>query len=105
VLELMVTLGAEQVLGECERRGLEVRSERALGSCAGGRHWHLHVPGRAGTLELSECRGRVWVKVHPMRDGGWASALAAELHAGGQKREQRGQHEDGSNFSGRSAAG
>jgi hypothetical protein len=81
VLELSVDLSAEQVLQECERRGLVVRSERELGSCDGGRHWHLGVPGRAGTLELSDCRGRVWVKVHPRRDGGWARTLAAEFHA------------------------
>ena len=81
MLELTVDLGAEQVLDECARRGLQVGIDRGLGSCEGGRHWHLRIPGRAGTLELSECRERVWVKVHPRRDGGWASALAAELHA------------------------
>jgi hypothetical protein len=81
VLRLSVDLNVEQVLRECERRGLVVRSARPLGGCSGGRHWHLAVPGRAGTLELDECRGQVWVKVHPLRDGGWASALAAEFHA------------------------
>jgi hypothetical protein len=81
VLELSVDLSAEQVLQECRRRGLEVRSERGLGGCAGGRHWHLHLPGRSGTLELNDCHGRVSVKVHDRRDGGWARALAAELHA------------------------
>lgn len=81
VLELTVDLSAEQVLRECERRGLVVRSQRGLGSCEGGRHWHLRIPGRAGTLELNDCRGRISVKVHPRRDGGWARALAAELHA------------------------
>ena len=80
VLELSVDLDAEQVLQECERRGLVVRSERELGGCKGGRHWHLHIPGQAGTLEMNECRGRVSLKVHPRRDGGWASTLAAELH-------------------------
>jgi hypothetical protein len=81
VLELDVALSAEQVLRECERRGLAVRSERDLGSCKGGRHWHLHIPGRPGTLELNDCAGMASVKVHPLRDGGWASSLAAELHA------------------------
>ena len=81
MLELTVGLSAEQVLEECARRGLEVGIDRGLASCGGGRHWHLRVPGRAGTLELSECRERVWVKVQPRRDGGWASALAAELQA------------------------
>ena len=81
VLELSVNLNAEEVLQECERRGLVVRSERELGSCRGGRHWHLHIPGRPGTLEMNECRGRLSLKVHPKRDGGWATTLAAELHA------------------------
>ena len=81
MLELTVALSAEQVLEECVRRGLEVGIERGLASCDGGRHWHLRIPGRAGTLELSECRERVWVKVHPRRDGGWARTLASDLHA------------------------
>jgi len=81
MLELSVDLSAEQVLRECGRRGLQVRSESALRSCRGGRHWHLCIPGRPGTLELNECRGQVSVKVHSKRDGGWAGALAAELHA------------------------
>ncbi len=81
MLELSVDLSAELVLQECARRGLVIRSERELGGCKGGRHWHLRLPGRAGTLELNECRGQVSMKVHPRRDGGWAGALAAELHA------------------------
>ena len=81
MLELGVDLSAEQVLQECERRGLVVRSEREPGRCKGGRRWHLRVPGRAGTLELSECDGRGSVKVHPRRDGGWARTLAVELHS------------------------
>jgi len=81
MLELTVALSAEQVLRECARRGLAVRSERDLAACRGGRHWHLHIPGRPGTLELNDCRGQVSVKVHPLRDGGWASTLATELHA------------------------
>lgn len=81
MLRLSVDITAAQVLRECERRGLAVRSERGLGGCEGGRHWHLHIPGRPGTLELDDCRGQVSVKVQPKRDGGWANALAAELHA------------------------
>jgi hypothetical protein len=81
MLELSVDLSVEQILEECARRGLVVRSERELGGCNGGRHWHLRIPDRAGTLELNECRGQVSVKVHPRRDGGWAGALAAEFHA------------------------
>jgi hypothetical protein len=80
-LELSVDLSAERVLQECERLGLVVRIESDLGGCRGGRHWHLRIPGRPGTLEVNECRARVSVKVHPRRDGGWASMLAHEFHA------------------------
>ncbi len=81
MLELDLALTADRALGECRRRGLVVRSERELAGRAGGRHWHLGSPGRSGTLELSESQNRVWVKVHPLRDGGWASELARELAA------------------------
>jgi hypothetical protein len=81
MLELNLTLTARQVLDECRRRGVIVRSERELAGRAGSHHWHLRMPGRPGTLEVSEWRNRVWVKVHPLRDGGWASALARELSA------------------------
>jgi hypothetical protein len=79
VLELDLKLTARQVLDECRRRGLVVRSERELAGRTGSHHWHLRIPGRPGTLELSEWQGRVWVKVHPLRDGGWATTLAHEL--------------------------
>jgi hypothetical protein len=79
VVELELTITAAQALDECWRSGLVVRSERRLGGRAGGRHWHLGMPGRPGTLELSESHDRVWAKVHPLRDGGWATALAHEL--------------------------
>lgn len=79
MLELDVQLTAEQVLEECRRRGLVVRSERELAGRVGSRHWHLGIPGRAGTLELNEWQNRVWMKVHPLRDGGWATDLAREL--------------------------
>jgi hypothetical protein len=81
MLEFDLTLTARQVLGEFRRRGLVVRSERELAGCAGSHHWHLGTLGHPGTLELSECQNRVWVKVHPLRDGGWAGALAHELAA------------------------
>jgi hypothetical protein len=79
VLELDLNLTTEQALAECQRRGLIIQSERELAGRAGSRHWHLRIPGRAGTLELNEWRGRVWVKVHPRREGGWARELAREL--------------------------
>ena len=81
MLELRLTLTAGQVLDECRRRGLVVRSERELSGRGGSHHWHLRMPGRPGTLELSAWEDQVWVKVHPLRDGGWARALARELSA------------------------
>jgi len=82
VLELELSLTADEALEACRRSGIVVRSERELPGRAGGRHWHLHTPGRRGTLELSESGDRVWVKVHPLRDGGWASEAARGLAAG-----------------------
>jgi hypothetical protein len=81
VLELDLHVTVDEALAECRQRGLVVRSERGLAGRAGSRHWHLGFPGRTGTLELSEWQNRVWVKVHPRRDGGWATALAQELSA------------------------
>jgi hypothetical protein len=83
VLELRLKLTAKQALDECHRRGLVVRSERELARRSGSHHWHLRMPGHTGTLELSEWENRVWVKVHPQRDGGWATTLAHELSARG----------------------
>lgn len=79
MLELDLKLTAEQALAECRRRGLVVTSQRELAGRAGSSHWHLSIPGRAGTLELNRWRERVWVKVHPRREGAWAPALAHEL--------------------------
>ncbi len=81
MLELDLKISGDQALAECRERGLVVQSERALAARPGSHHWHLQVPGRTGTLELNEWHNRVWVKVHPRRDGGWASALAQELAA------------------------
>jgi hypothetical protein len=79
MLVLDLELPSEQALEECARRGLVVRSERQLAGRIGSRHWHLRVPGRPGTLELNSWQDRVWVNVHPLRDGGWATSLAQEL--------------------------
>jgi hypothetical protein len=89
VLELNLKLTGQQVLDECRRRGLVVRSGRELAGRTASHHSHLGMPGRAGTLEVSEWRDRVWVKVHPLRDGGWASAFARELSVGGEFGQQR----------------
>lgn len=79
MLEVDLKLTGDEALEECRRRGLVVRSERELAGKAGSCHWHLAKPGFPGTLELNEWNGRVWAKVHPLRDGGWASDLAEEL--------------------------
>jgi hypothetical protein len=79
MLELDVPLTAGQVLAECRRRGLVVASERALAGRPDSRHWHLRIPGRPGTLELTDSEGSVSVKVHPRRTGDWAEKLAREL--------------------------
>ncbi len=79
MLAMDIQLTAEQALEECRGRGLVVQSERELAGRTGSRHWHLRIPGRRGTLELSEWQGRVWVKVHPLRDGGWAKDFARVL--------------------------
>jgi hypothetical protein len=79
MLELDVSLPIEQALEKCRHRGLVVRSERELAGRPGSHHWHLGLPDTRGTLELNEWRGRVWVKVHPLRDGGWASDFAHAL--------------------------
>jgi hypothetical protein len=81
VLELDLKISADQALAECRERGLVVQSERALAARPGSYHWHLRIPGRTGTIELNEWQKRAWVKVHPNRDGGWATALAQELAA------------------------
>lgn len=79
LLELALSVTAEEALAVCQRRGLVVTSERPLAGRAGSRHWHLRIPGRAGTLELNAWRDDVWVKVHPRREGEWAIELAREL--------------------------
>jgi hypothetical protein len=81
MVELDLSVTAREALTECRKRGLVVRSERELAGRPGSHHWHLGFPGRPGTLELSEWHNRVWVKVHPRRDGGWAAALAQEISA------------------------
>ena len=84
MLELKLTFTASQVLDECRRRGLVIRSERELAGRIGSHHWHLRMPGHRGTLEVNEWQNQVWVKVHPLRDGGWATAMARELFQAGE---------------------
>jgi hypothetical protein len=86
VLELDLNMTGEEALAECREHRLVVRSERELAGRAGSHHWHLGFPGRPGTLELSEWQGRVWVKVHPRRNGSWATRFARELESRSRKR-------------------
>ena len=79
MLEVDLAMTVAEALHECTRRGLVVRSERELTGQPGSGHWHLGYPGRAETIELSASGERVWLKVHPLRDGGWASALARDI--------------------------
>ena len=79
MLELDLQLTGDEALEACFERGLAVQSERELAGRSRSRHWHLRIPGRQGTLELNDWEGRTWVKVHPLRDGGWASDFAHEL--------------------------
>lgn len=81
VLRLDLKITAGQALAECRLRGLVVRHTRELAGRPGSHHWHLGIAGRSGTLELNEWHNLAWVNVHPLRDGGWASALARELSA------------------------
>ena len=79
MIRLDLPHGLEDAVAECLRLGLVVHSERELAGLPGSRHLHLRVPGRSGTIELSEADGRAWVQVHARRDGGWAGKLAEAL--------------------------
>lgn len=74
--EVPVLANVEDALGECLRRGLVVRSERSLAGRPGSHHYHLGLPGKPGTLELSEWQGEVWFSVNERRDCGWVSDFA-----------------------------
>ncbi len=81
MIEMPVTGSVEQALDECSRRGLAVRSERELARRPGSQHYHLALPGKPGTLELSGWQGNVWFSVHERRDCGWVSQFAREIAA------------------------
>ncbi len=82
-LDLDVRASAKEILAACRRRGLLVKALRGLATIPGSRHWHIRRPEGPGTLEVTEAGGRVWLTVKPRWDGGWASALAHKLAAGG----------------------
>ena len=79
MFELQLRLSSAQALAECRRRGLVVTSERELAGRPGSKHWHLRMSGHSGTLELNEWQGRVWLKIHPLREGTWTKAFARDL--------------------------
>jgi hypothetical protein len=79
MLELPLRMSSEEALAQCQRHGVVVASERELAGRPGSSHWHLRIPGRAGTLELNEWQGEVWVKVHPLGEGDWAMDFAQKL--------------------------
>jgi hypothetical protein len=92
--DVPVTAGVEDALAECLRRGLEIRSRRQLAGRPGSHHYHLALPGKPGTLELSEWQGEVWFSVNERRDCGWvtdfARTTAAALAAAGKRRAAQG---------------
>jgi hypothetical protein len=89
MIEVPVPASVDRTLGECSRRGLEVRSERELAGRPGSHHYHLGFPGRPGTLELSKWRGEVWFSVNERRDCGWVPDFArATAAAIGQTERQ-----------------
>lgn len=93
VIELDLKLTAGQALAECRRRGLVITSRRELARRTGSTHWHLSIPGRAGTLELNEWRGRVWVKsIHSARGPGQPTSRA-NLRSSRLRQSKRVPHE------------
>jgi len=58
---------------------LAVKAKRELGGKRGSTHYHLGLPGRPETLELSELSGRVWFSINERRDCGWVSQCAPEI--------------------------
>lgn len=62
VLQLDLNVKADQALAKCRECGLVVQSDGALAARPASHHCHLRIPG-------------------PMRDGGWATALAHDLPA------------------------
>jgi hypothetical protein len=81
LIVVSVTASLEQVLAECQRHGLVIRSQRELSGRPGCLHYHLGRSDRPGTLELNAWQDQVWFSIHENRDCGWASALARRIAA------------------------
>jgi hypothetical protein len=54
MIELEVSASAEELFAACRDLGLRVGREGALATKPGSRHWHLTMPGRTGTLGVTE---------------------------------------------------
>jgi hypothetical protein len=70
---------ADEILGECQRRGLVIKLDTVVKTPPGGRHWHLGFQGLPGVLEVTDTGVEVSLKVAANRDGGWATAFARTL--------------------------
>jgi hypothetical protein len=79
MIEVPVASTVERALDECLREGLTIRSQRELAGRPGSHHYHLGMPGKPGTLELSEWQGDVWFSVNERRDCGWVSEFAGKI--------------------------
>jgi len=74
-----VSRTAEEILRECQRRGLVIKLDTVVKTPPGGRHWHLGFQGLPGVLEVTDTGFEVSLKVATNRDGGWAMAFARAL--------------------------
>jgi len=79
---------AEEILRECQRRGLVIKLDTVVKTPPGGRHWHLGFQGLPGVLEVADTGSEVSLKVATNRDGGWALALARTLAQGGVEKSE-----------------
>jgi hypothetical protein len=76
---VVVSGAAEEILQECQRRGLVITLDTVVRTPPGGRHWHLGFEGMRGVLEVTDAGGVVSLKVAANRDGGWATSFAKDL--------------------------
>ena len=81
MFEVTAPRPAEEILGECRRRGLVVKLD-GFEKKHGGRHWHLGFEKEPGVLEITDLGDATLLKVASNRDGGWATAFARELAEG-----------------------
>jgi hypothetical protein len=63
MVNLRLEADPDEVIASCERRGLAVRGESFLKSRGGGKHWHVGLPGRSGTIEITRAADGAELKV------------------------------------------